>query len=65
MTHKTEKALFLIGGLSNDDLHWVVHKAKVETIPPGERLIYESRPINALYFVLSGLFKKLTNKYLY
>lgn len=55
MTNKTEKALFLIGGLSDDDLHWVVHKAKLETIPPGERLIYEGRPINALYFVLSGL----------
>lgn len=55
MNYKTEKALFLIGGLSDDDLHWIVNKAKLETIPAGERLIYEGRPINALYFVLSGL----------
>jgi len=55
MSKTTEKALFLIGGLSDDDLRWIVYKAKVETIPSGERLIYEGRPINALYFVLSGL----------
>ncbi|MBD2482831.1 cyclic nucleotide-binding domain-containing protein [Planktothrix sp. FACHB-1365] len=55
MTHKTEKALFLLGGLSDDDLSWIINKAKIEKLPPGERLIYEGRPINALYFVLSGL----------
>jgi len=57
MTQKTEKALFLLGGLSDDDLRWIINKAKIEKLPPGERLIYEGRPINALYFVLSGSLK--------
>lgn len=55
MTHLTDKALFLIGGLTDDDLRWMINKAKVEKLPPGERLIYEGRPINALYFVMDGL----------
>lgn len=55
MSQKTDKALYLIGGLGDDDLRWIIYKGKVEKIPPGETLIYEGRTINALYFILSGL----------
>ncbi len=57
MMKKTEKGLYLLGGLGDDDLRWIIYKGKVEKIPPEETLIYEGRTINALYFVLSGALK--------
>lgn len=54
---RPKKALFILGGLDDDDLTWIVHRSKIKVLPPGEVLIYEGRPINALYIILSGLLK--------
>ncbi|MGL5082260.1 MAG: cyclic nucleotide-binding domain-containing protein [Microcoleaceae cyanobacterium] len=57
MPKQTKNALFILGGLDDSDLQWIINRGKVKTIPPGETLIYEGRPINALYMVLSGLLR--------
>ena len=54
MDDRPKKALFILGGLDDDDLRWIIYKGKVQTLPAGETLIYEGRPIAALYIVLSG-----------
>ncbi len=57
MNSRPKKALFILGGLDDDDLTWIVHRSKIKILPPGEILIHEGRPINALYIILSGLLK--------
>lgn len=52
-----KKALFLLGGLDEDDLRWVAYQGKLQTLEKGEILIHEGTPINALYIILSGTLK--------
>lgn len=54
MTDRRKKALFILGELNNDDLDWIIQKAKKEILKPGATLIYEGRQIDALYIVLKG-----------
>ncbi|NJK39423.1 MAG: cyclic nucleotide-binding domain-containing protein [Oscillatoriales cyanobacterium RM1_1_9] len=57
MSQQTKNALFILGGLDDSDLQWVINRGKVRTLLPDETLIYEGRPINALYIVLNGLLR--------
>jgi CRP-like cAMP-binding protein len=54
MTDRRKKALFILGELNNDDLDWIIQKARKEVLQPGMTLIYEGRQIDALYIVLQG-----------
>lgn len=55
MTYKTNKALFILGELNNDDLEWISHRSRKEVFPPGKILIHEGKKIDALYIVLEGV----------
>lgn len=59
MTETRKKAFLILGQLNNDDLDWIIQKAKKETITPGTVLIYEGRQIDALYIVLKGMLSVL------
>lgn len=61
MDAKPKKALFLLGGLDEDDLRWIVYKGKLQTLQAGEILIHEGKPITALYIVLKGTLKVYIN----
>ncbi|ERT07857.1 cyclic nucleotide-binding domain protein [Lyngbya aestuarii BL J] len=54
MIEQPKKALFILGGLDDQDLCWIINRGKTQVIPPGETLIYEGRTISALYIVLKG-----------
>ncbi|MEK0187187.1 cyclic nucleotide-binding domain-containing protein, partial [Microcoleus anatoxicus] len=49
-----KKALFILSQLNNDDINWIVQKAKKEILDPDRILIHEGRQIDALYIVLKG-----------
>ncbi len=55
MDNRPKKALFILGGLDDNDLKWIINRSKKKIISPGEILIYEGESINALYVILSGL----------
>lgn len=55
MTYQTNKALFILGELNNDDLEWISHRSRKEVLPPGKILIHEGKKIDALYIVLDGV----------
>jgi CRP/FNR family cyclic AMP-dependent transcriptional regulator len=55
MSEQPKKALFILGGLDDQDLSWIINRGKTQVIPPGETLIYEGRTIGALYIVLKGV----------
>ncbi len=55
MSEQPKKALFILGGLDDQDLSWIINRGKTQVIPPGETLIYEGRTIAALYIVLKGV----------
>ncbi|MGB3536178.1 MAG: cyclic nucleotide-binding domain-containing protein [Microcoleaceae cyanobacterium] len=55
MNIRPKKALFILGGLDDNDLRWIINRSKKKVISPGEILIYEGEAINALYIILSGL----------
>lgn len=52
-----KKALFILGAFNDDDLNWIIHKAKKKVLLPEQTLIYEGRQIDALYIILSGNLK--------
>lgn len=45
---------FFLAELSDRDVDWIVEVGIRETLAPGQVLIYEGRPLYALYIVLSG-----------
>ena len=50
--------------LPEEYITWMVNIGSKKTLPPGQVLIRESTPIDALYFVLSGQFEiSTTNKF--
>ncbi|MEB3278529.1 MAG: cyclic nucleotide-binding domain-containing protein [Lyngbya sp.] len=55
MIEQPKKVLFILGGLDDKDLSWIISRGKTQVLPPGETLIYEGRTISALYIVLKGL----------
>jgi CRP/FNR family cyclic AMP-dependent transcriptional regulator len=55
MEKRPKKALFILGGLEDNDLKWIINRSKKKVVAPGETLIYEGEAINALYIILSGL----------
>lgn len=55
MIEQPKKVLFILGGLDDKDLSWIMSRGKTQVIPPGETLIYEGRTVSALYIVLKGL----------
>ncbi|MGF1493441.1 MAG: cyclic nucleotide-binding domain-containing protein [Microcoleaceae cyanobacterium] len=57
MPNQIKNALFILGGLDDSDLQWIINRGKLQDLSVGEALISEGRPINALYIVLNGLFR--------
>ncbi|MDY7024389.1 MAG: cyclic nucleotide-binding domain-containing protein, partial [Cyanobacteriota bacterium] len=55
MIEQPKKVLFILGGLDDKDLSWIISRGKKQVIPPGDTLIYEGRTISALYIILKGL----------
>lgn len=55
MNTTPKNALFILGGLDDKDLQWIISRGKTQILPPGETLIYEGRTISALYIIISGL----------
>jgi CRP-like cAMP-binding protein len=51
---RPKKALFILGGLDDNDLQWIVNRSQKKVLSPGDTLIYEGESINALYIILSG-----------
>jgi bacteriocin-type transport-associated protein len=48
------KVLFILGGLADSDVDWLVAHGTRRTCPPGTVLIHEGRPIEELFIVLDG-----------
>ncbi|HXJ58663.1 MAG TPA: cyclic nucleotide-binding domain-containing protein [Verrucomicrobiae bacterium] len=51
------KVLFILGGLSDLDVDWMIANGRREQVPRGSVLIEEGQPLSALYIVLDGLFR--------
>lgn len=54
ISRRPKKALFILGGLDDNDLQWIINRSEKKVLSPGETLIYEGEAINALYIVLNG-----------
>ncbi|KGF72346.1 cyclic nucleotide-binding protein [Neosynechococcus sphagnicola sy1] len=49
-----EKALFILGELTDDDFDWMLTNGSKEEIPAGTILIQQGNPIDKFYIVLGG-----------
>jgi CRP-like cAMP-binding protein len=50
------KALYILGGMKDDDIEWMLRVASRRTLRAGEMLIHEGESIDALYIVMDGSF---------
>ena len=48
------KVLYIMGQLSDDDIEWMIANGAPRQLAPGDKLIHEGQPIEALYIVLDG-----------
>jgi CRP-like cAMP-binding protein len=48
------KVLYMMGQLSDDDLEWMMEHGAPRQLRPGDILIRQGQPIDALYIVLEG-----------
>src|SRR5690349_14270378 len=48
------KVLYILGQLSDDDIEWLIGNGRQRQLGPGDVLIREGQPIEALYIVLDG-----------
>ncbi len=51
-----QKALIILGQLTDLDVDWLANNGHKEHVPAGRDLITEGVPLDALYFVLDGRF---------
>lgn len=56
------KVLFILGEFIDSDVDWLVDSGSQETLPSGELLVEEGKPIEALYFVLDGKLEVTANQ---
>lgn len=49
-----KKALYILGQLTDPDVDWLFKAGSKLTLPPGQVLIREGQPIEAVYIVLVG-----------
>jgi CRP-like cAMP-binding protein len=49
------KVLYILGQLSDEDIEWMIGNGAPRQLRPGEAIISEGQPIEALYIVLDGL----------
>lgn len=49
-----KKVLFILGELSDDDIDWLIQTGVREEVAAGTVLIYEGKPVDALYILLDG-----------
>jgi CRP/FNR family transcriptional regulator, cyclic AMP receptor protein len=48
------KVLYILGELSDTDTEWLITTGRKEQLSAGDVLIYQDRPIDAVYIVLDG-----------
>lgn len=49
-----KKVLFILGELSDEDIDWLIKAGVREEVAAGTVLIYEGKPVDALYILLDG-----------
>lgn len=52
-----KKVLLVFGELSDSDIDWMISTGQKELVMAGTTLIQEGRPVDALYILLSGMFR--------
>lgn len=50
------KVLYLLGGLNDDDVEWLIANGQKQTVNQGATIIDEGKPTGALFIVLDGSF---------
>jgi CRP/FNR family transcriptional regulator, cyclic AMP receptor protein len=56
------KALFLLGILDDSDLDWMISVGAKRDVSPGDVLIHEGRPIDAVFVIVDGLLAVRTKR---
>jgi signal-transduction protein with cAMP-binding, CBS, and nucleotidyltransferase domain len=45
---------YIVAGLSDADMIWLLSMGKLRKLKPGERLVAAGRPVKELFFILGG-----------
>jgi len=57
-----KKVLYFFGVLDDQDIDWMVRNGVRKTISSRSRIIYEGKPTDSLYFILSGEFSVTSSR---